>query len=200
MVVKSYSPIWKLILMKGSIPTCLKRMTVAHFGKESWEETLENIGISKYTVFPVIDNIDDLTVIKIIKELCQVLAISPTQLADRFGDYWVNTYSQEAYSRYYSKYQCAMDFLLGMDELHQQITYQIKNAQPPRFSYQVEADNIMIMEYKSHRNLIDLMIGLIKGVGKYYHEELQVTQLAENKVRIIFPYSDFVKPMVIGRG
>lgn len=173
--------------MKGSIPTCLKRMTVAHFGKEPWEETLENIGISKYTVFPVIANIDDVTVIKTIEELGHVLALSPTQLADKFGDYWVNTYSQEAYSRYYSKYQGAMDFLLGMDELHQQITYQISNAQPPRFSYQVEADNIMIMEYKSHRNLIDLMIGLIKGVGKYYHEELQVTQLTANKVRIIFP-------------
>lgn len=185
--------------MKGSIPTCLKRMTVAHFGKEPWEETLENIGISKYAVFPVIENIDDLTVIKIIEKLCQVLAISPSQLADKFGDYWVNTYSQEAYFRYYSKYQCAMDFLLGMDELHQQITYQIKNAQPPRFSYQVEADNIMIMKYKSYRNLINLMIGLIKGVGKYYHEELQVTQLAENKVRIVFPYSGFVKPMVMGR-
>lgn len=43
------------------------------------------------------------------------------------------------------------------------------------------------MEYKSHRNLIDFMIGLIKGVGKYYHEELQITKLAANRVRIVFP-------------
>ena len=178
----------KTIFMKGSIPTCLKRMTIAHFSQALWEETLENIGISKYTAFPVLANIDDLTVIKIVEELGYILDISPEQLADKFGDYWVNIYSQEAYSRYYFKYQRAMDFLLGMDDLHKQITQQIKNAQPPRFSYQFEADNVMIMEYKSHRNLIDLMIGLIKGVGKYYHEELQITKLSANKVRIIFPY------------
>ena len=163
-------------------------MTIAHFSQALWEETLENIGISKYTAFPVLANIDDLTVIKIVRELGYILDISPDQLADKFGDYWVNIYSQEAYSRYYFKYQRAMNFLLGMDELHQQITQQIKNAQPPRFSYQFEADNVMIMEYKSHRNLIDLMVGLIKGVGKYYHEELQITKLSANKVRIIFPY------------
>ena len=173
--------------MKGSIPTCLKRMTIAHFSQALWEETLENIGISKYTAFPVLANIDDLTVIKIVEELSYILEISPEQLADKFGDYWVNIYSQEAYSRYYLKYQRAMDFLLGMDELHKQVTQQINNAQPPRFGYQLEADNIMIMEYKSQRNLIDLMIGLIKGVGKYYHEKLAITKLTANEVRIVFP-------------
>ena len=163
-------------------------MTIAYFGQALWEETLENIGISKYTAFPVLADIDDLMVIKIVEELGHILDISSEQLADKFGDYWVNIYSQEAYSRYYFKYQCAMDFLLGMDKLHQQVTQQIKNAHPPRFGYQFAADNIMIMEYKSHRNLIDLMIGLIKGVGKYYHEELQITKLTANSVRIVFPY------------
>lgn len=130
-----HSFIEKAIFMKGSIPTCLKKMTIAHFGKERWEKTLENIGISKYTVFPVMEDIDDLTVLKIVEELCQTLAISLSQLADEFGDYWVNVYSQEAYSRYYFKYQGAMEFLLGMDELHKQVTQQIINAQPPKFSY-----------------------------------------------------------------
>jgi hypothetical protein len=43
------------------------------------------------------------------------------------------------------------------------------------------------MTYNSRRGLIDIMIGLIKGVGKYYKENLKVTKLGPDKVEIKFP-------------
>jgi hypothetical protein len=43
------------------------------------------------------------------------------------------------------------------------------------------------MKYKSHRNLIDFLVGLIKGVGKFYKEDLKVTKLTNDKVEIVFP-------------
>lgn len=43
------------------------------------------------------------------------------------------------------------------------------------------------MTYKSQRGLIDIFIGLIKGVGKHYGENLQVHKVAPNKVEIVFP-------------
>jgi hypothetical protein len=43
------------------------------------------------------------------------------------------------------------------------------------------------MKYKSRRGLIDFMVGLIKGVGKFYKEDLKVTKLSSDKVEIVFP-------------
>ncbi len=43
------------------------------------------------------------------------------------------------------------------------------------------------MTYKSKRGLIDFLVGLIKGVGKYFKENLEVTKLGNNKVKIVFP-------------
>jgi hypothetical protein len=44
----------------------------------------------------------------------------------------------------------------------------------------------LIMHYKSHRGLIDFMVGLIKGVGKYFKENLQVRKLGDKRVEIVF--------------
>jgi len=51
----------------------------------------------------------------------------------------------------------------------------------------VKNEKALIMKYKSQRGLIDFMIGLIKGVGKFYREDLGVTKLGNDQVEIVFP-------------
>lgn len=73
-----------------------------------------------------------------------------------------------------------------MDYVHQIITKNIPNAHPPRFEYEWENSNTLIMKYKSNRNLIDILVDLVKGVGKYYQENLTVSKMGTDKVHIIF--------------
>jgi hypothetical protein len=44
----------------------------------------------------------------------------------------------------------------------------------------------MIMLYRSHRNLVDLVVGLARGVGEHYGEELTVSREGTGRVRIEF--------------
>jgi hypothetical protein len=74
-----------------------------------------------------------------------------------------------------------------MDKVHQMVTQNIANAHPPRFEYDWKDDQTLIMTYKSNRNLIDFLVGIIKGVGKYYKENLKVMKLGKDKVQIRFP-------------
>lgn len=108
-------------------------------------------------------------------------------MADAFGDYWVNVYSQKMYRVYYELVKTAKGFLLKMDSVHVASTKCIPGANPPRFDYEWKDKKILIMKYKSQRGLIDFMVGLIKGVGKYYKEDLKVTRLGSDKVEIVFP-------------
>ncbi len=73
-----------------------------------------------------------------------------------------------------------------MDEVHRKVTLNIQNANPPRFDYEWKDEKTLIMTYKSKRNLIEFFIGLIKGVGKYFNEELEVRKLGGNRVEIKF--------------
>jgi len=77
---------------------------------------------------------------------------------------------------------------LKMDSVHVATTKSIPGANPPRFEYEWKDEKtLIILKYKSRRSLVDLMVGLIKGVGKFYKEDLKVTKLGSDKVEIAFP-------------
>lgn len=172
--------------MKGVIVMCLERLVKEKFGKDKWEASLEKAGLMKNSIFLAGQDIDDQIVMQVLKNTCEVIEITLQQAADAFGEYWVNSFAPKIYKDHYKGVTSAKQFLKKMDEVHKISTREIEGAQPPRFDYEEIDDTTMIMTYKSHRGLIDIMIGLIKGVGKYFHEQLKVNKLNENKVEIIF--------------
>lgn len=173
--------------MKGVIVKCLADMVTEKFGKEKWEEALQRAGLKKGTVFLATENVDDAAVLRIVNAVCDVLGITLQQAADAFGEYWVCNFAPKIYSVYYKGVNSAKEFLLKMDKVHEVSTQNIPDARPPRFGYEWKDDRTLIMTYKSKRGLIDIMVGLVKGVGKYYKENLKVTKLGPDKVEIIFP-------------
>lgn len=130
--------------------------------------------------------IEDEVVLKILNSLCDVLKISFKTLGELFGDYWVNVYSQRMYKSYYQMCKNAREFLLMMDKVHVDSTKTMEEANPPRFEYIWKDKNALVMKYKSHRKLLNFMVGLIKGVGKFYREKLQVRILSPDAVEIKF--------------
>ncbi len=173
--------------MKGVIVKCLSNLVKEKFGEDKWERVLEMSGLPTNMTFVSTQDIDDSEVLKVVGNVCSVLNITLQQAADAFGDYWVNEFAPKIYSPYYVGVNSAKDFLLKMDRVHESSTKRIPNARPPRFEYEWENDNTLIMKYKSHRNLIDFLVGLIKGVGKYFNENLTVTKIDDKSVRIVFP-------------
>jgi len=173
--------------MKGVIVLALKELVIEKFGIDKWKTALEKAGIKKEPLILPISNVDDQLFLRIVNSLCGVLNLSFIQVADAFGDYWVNVYSQKMYHVYYENVKTAKDFLLKMDSVHVASTKSMPDANPPRFEYEWKDEKTLIMKYKSRRGLIDFMVGLIKGVGRFYKEDLRVTKLGSDKVEIVFP-------------
>lgn len=173
--------------MKGAIVQCIGDLAKSKFGNDKWEKTLETAGMSKTSFFTPIQNIDDEKVMKIIESLCKVASISPAQAADAFGDYWVNVYAPKLYGSYFKLANNSKELLLKMDDIHDKVTKNIQNAHPPRFEYEWKDNKTLILKYKSNRGLIDILLGLVKGVGRYYKENLIVTKISNDKLQVIFP-------------
>lgn len=172
--------------MKGVIADCLGKLVSNKFGKEKWQDSLELAGLPPYTSFLATQDIPDESIMKVIESVCKVLDINLQQAADVFGDYWMNDYAPHIYGVYYRQSKSAKQFLLNMDDVHRMTTENIPNAHPPRFTYEWEDDDTLIMNYESKRGLIVFLIGLIKGVGKYYKENLEVKQMGDNRVQVVF--------------
>ena len=172
--------------MKGTIVKCLEELVVTQFGKDKWEQSLKDIGLSTSTIIWPMSDITDAQVMGLVEAVCKNLDITLVQAADAFGDYWVNVYSQKMYPLYYKRNATARDFLLDMDNVHVEMTRSMEKARPPRFDYEWKDDRTLIMHYKSHRSLVDFVVGLARGVGRYYKEDIQVTKLGPDKVQIVF--------------
>lgn len=176
--------------MKGVIACCLADLVQSKFGKDKWEKILEKSGIPAGTKFLCTEDIPDEAVLNVVKNTCDVLNVTLIQAADAFGDYWVNDFAVKMYKAYYPFYPAdknAKGLLTNMDSVHKMVTRHVPNAHPPRFDYEWKNDRTLIMHYKSNRGLIDFLVGLIKGVGRYYQEDLKVTKLGPDSVQVVFP-------------
>jgi len=170
--------------MKGAIVACMKELVEGEFGADKWEEALERAGLPKnLSVLPIAD-VDDETVLRVVRELCQVLGITEQQAADAFGRYWACTYAPRLYGAYYVGVGSAKEFLLKMDDVHVATTRAIPNAHPPRFVYEDVDENTLIMEYHSSRGLMSFFTGLTRGIAEYFGERADIQPIGPNKVRI----------------
>ena len=176
----------RVMAMKGIIVQCLKETVLSKFGIDIWEKSLIEAGFKAGSIFSPASNIDDEVFKTLIRSLCKNLNTNCEKLTEEFGDHWVNDFSQKMYSHLYLKHKKAKDFLLDMGHIHVATTRNIENAHPPRFEYEWKDEYTLIMHYKSHRGLLNILIGLVKGVGKYYNEELTVEQQGSDKIEITF--------------
>jgi hypothetical protein len=172
--------------MKGVIANCLEELVKENYGKGKWEDSLEKAGLPRDTRIMVTQVIDDASFLNLVAAVCHVLGITAVQAADAFGDYWVNSFAPKIYSPFYRNATTAKEFLLKMDGVHKSVTKHITNDRPPRFDYEWVNDRTLVMHYKSDRGLIDFLVGLIKGVGRYYKETLKVRKLGHSSVEIVF--------------
>jgi hypothetical protein len=61
----------------------------------------------------------------------------------------------------------------------------MKSAKPPRFKYEWKDEKTLVMTYSSNRGMVAFMPGLIRGVGKYFKEDLEVS-LVGNDIEVKF--------------
>jgi len=171
--------------MKGTIVKCVEELVTTKFGKDKWKECLKKAGLSEQRIYATTEDVPDAEVMGIVKSVSAVASLSMEQVMDAFGDYWCTVYAPGIYKVYFDKAKNAREFLLNLDQVHTTMTKSIKSAKPPHFRYEWQGDKHLIMHYNSERGLVALMPGLVRGVGKYYKEDLKVNT-AGNKVHIHF--------------
>lgn len=187
--------------MKGVIADAIACMVTEKFGRDTWRKILEEAGFRKFTTFLATQNVEEKDLQRLLETLCRVLGIDKQQAADAFGEYWVSCYAQRVYPAHFLGCRDARSFILKLDSIHAKATEELEGARPPRFSYRWEGKNELVIEYRSPRGMIDFAVGLLKGVGKHFGEELKVTKVSEGALRVVFgPSSEIGSRREVGAG
>jgi len=172
--------------MKGTIHKCVEKLVIEKFGIDKWEECLTSVGLDEDHVFMMNDDVDEKKTMELLSKAPSILGITGQQLFDAFGVYWSTVYAPKVYPAYYEGITSSKEFLLKLDNLHSEITQNVPNARPPKFTYFWKNDTTLEMTYDSQRGLIDLFVSLAKGIGTHYNETLGIKKDG-NVVTIEFP-------------
>src|SRR5271165_5140870 len=171
--------------MKGTILKCIEELVTEKFGAEAWRHALIKAGLPEDRTFTLFEDVDDADVFKLMSGIASVASISKEQAHEAFGDYWSTVHGPKIYDAYFSGAKSARELLLNLDHIHDVTTKSMKSARPPRFRYEWKGDKHLIMHYESPRRMVALMPGLIRGLGKYFNENLTV-QVVGNAVHVQF--------------
>lgn len=175
--------------MKGTITACLAALIEEKFAPDRWKAIVEDAKVDPATAsqlkLPTAD-IDDGIVVRLLDSTCRALGLTLEQASDAFGEYWCCTYAPKVYRRIVSGFENPRQTILALDAIHVQVTSMMKDARPPRFDYNWLDEDTLEVTYKSKRNLIAIYMGLARGVGKYFGEDLTVSKVGADRVRIEF--------------
>lgn len=171
--------------MKGTIVNCLEELVVRDFGDEAWKQSLRLAQVPRSKIYSTFEDVPDDEVRSLMKAVAEAADLPLDGVMEAFGEYWSTVYAPRVYEAYYVGPKNARELLLRLDDIHVTMTKSIKSARPPRFRYEWRDEKHLIMHYQSPRGMVALMAGLVRGVGKYYGEYLNVS-IVGNEVHIRF--------------
>jgi len=174
--------------MKGTIVVCCFRdMVVEKLGSPTWERVLEMSGIPRDTVFKPTEDASDEVVLEVLHNLCKVLNISIQEATEAFGEYWISCYAPKLYGNFNILSTNSRELVTKLNEIHSKVIKTMKDAPPPKFRLTWKDEDNLLITYDAKWTLAIFFIGLIKGVGRYYDEEISVNMWSSNQMLVKFP-------------
>ncbi len=172
--------------MKGIVLDCLKHLVVNNFGAEKWEEirTASSAAAARDLAFA--DDVDDVEALAMFGLACEKTGLTFQQACDAYGTYWVGDYIPTRFPQFFEGVRSTREFLLKLDGVHETVPTLIKDARPPRHTYDWQDEKTLVMTYNSSRDLIELFDGAVRGVAIRFGEVIETKILDRKRVEIRF--------------
>ncbi len=168
--------------MKGTVVSIWLSTIGRLYGENTKDEVLRANGWNPDRLITPLEEIEDVKIKALIDAFAKNQGIRSEELWHNLGRNNISSFHDWFPS--YFETNTAMGFLMLMDKVHAQLTKMIPGARPPRLIPVPIDDRNFQMVYKSTRGLHHYLMGLIEGVGEYFHEKIEariVEETVENK-------------------
>ena len=173
--------------MKGTILKCIQELVSENHGPEIWAKVLDNSSYPTYMPILATADIPDEDIYSVLGCLQTELGVDAEYVFAAFAEYWMTTYAPRVYARLIHNVSSSREFLLGLDALHVRVAGAVVGAKPPRYKYEWEGPDTLIMHYYSERGLIDLMCAMARALGKSFGDDIEfVKKIDDVRLRIKF--------------
>ncbi|HYW22417.1 MAG TPA: heme NO-binding domain-containing protein [Nodularia sp. (in: cyanobacteria)] len=163
--------------MYGLVNKGIHDMVCSRFGEEIWQEIKQKAEVETDVFLSMQGYPDDITH-RLVKAASVVLNLSPSQIMEAFGEFWVQYTSEEGYGEMMDMSGDTLpEFLENLDNLHTRLGISFPQYQPPSFDCSDVEEHSLSLHYHSHREgLAPMVVGLVKGLGSRFDTEVEITQ------------------------
>lgn len=166
--------------MYGLVNQAVEDFVRQGFGDAAWKQIRDNAGLD-VEMFVSMNSYPDEVTYKLVQAATEVLNLDAARILEAFGEHWVLYTAQEGYGQMLSMFGTDLEsFLLNLDNLHSHVGLTFPALRPPSFSVErVEGGGGLLLHYRSQRaGLAPMVIGLLKGLGRRFSQEVSVRQTA----------------------
>lgn len=163
--------------MYGLVNKAIQDLVCSRFGEQKWQEIKHKAQIN-VDMFVSMEGYPDDVTHRLVKAASEVLELSPQEVMQAFGEFWVEYTSSEGYGEMMDMFGDTLpEFLENLDSLHSRVGVSFPKLQPPSFETEELEDDILNLQYHSGREgLTPMVVGLVKGLGKKFDTEVDITQ------------------------
>lgn len=163
--------------MYGLVNKAIADMVRSKFGEDTWQAIRQKAAVEDTTFLSMEGYPDDVTH-RLVKAGSEVLGLSPAQVMQAFGEFWVEFTATEGYGELMDMSGDSLpEFLQNLDNLHARVGVSFPQLKPPSFDCHEMDDQALTLAYRSEREgLAPMVVGLVKGLGTRFDTEVEVEQ------------------------
>ncbi|MGH1396557.1 MAG: heme NO-binding domain-containing protein [Trichormus sp.] len=163
--------------MYGLVNKAIQDMVCSRFDENTWRIIKQKAQIDVDVFISMEGYPDDITH-RLVKAASVVLNLSPSEIMQAFGEFWVKYTSEEGYGEMMDMSGDTLpEFLENLDNLHARVGVSFPKLKPPSFECSDMEENALKLHYRSDREgLAPMVLGLVKGLGTRFDTEVDIIQ------------------------
>ncbi len=165
--------------MYGLVNRAVEEMVRSRFDEATWERIKERAGLADTAGFAPLRTYPDAVTYALVGAASEELSTPAAALLEAFGEFWILETAERHYGQLMRICGNSLgDFLRNLDQMHTRISLTFPEMRPPSFEVTDETADGLHLHYRSERDgLAPFVIGLIRGLGKSFKTNIEITQL-----------------------
>ena len=162
--------------MKGVIFNLAEHVVTNAYGADTWDTLLDDAGLDG--VFTTLGSYPDEQLVALVGAASGRLGVPPTEVVRAIGEGALPILA-ERYPAFFAPHTSTRPFLLTLNDIiHPEVRKLYPGADVPEFGFEEQGDDVLLLDYRSHRQLCSLAEGFIAGAARHYGQSVVIDQLS----------------------
>ena len=160
--------------MKGVIFNLAEQVVTDAHGVDAWDDILDRAGLDG--AYTSLGSYPDADLAALVAASADVLGVEPAAVVRSIGEGAMPVLA-ERYAEFFAPHSTTRDFLLTLNDIiHPEVRKLYPGADVPEFGFEVQGADVLLLQYRSHRQLCPLAEGFVTGAATHYGESVTMHQ------------------------